>query len=425
MYPRPAPACSQRFGKRIGRRHPLLALAALATTVALAAGCGSAAKHPRHAASTPPQHSKPAVVPIDWPIYGLTPDHHRYLDADVHPPFHPRWTFNSNGLLEFPPAISDNAIYQLNDNAVLNALDRDTGRQLWYRQLGSLSASTPAVGGGAVYATVLDRGNGDGRVVALGASDGHVIWQRDLPSASESSPLLANGMLYFGTQGGTVYALNAADGSVKWTYAAAGSVKGSPALSNGILYFGDYGDQVHAVSARTGNSIWTGHGSDSLYATAAVGFGRVYIGDTSGNVYAFDARTGSQVWSQGTGSDVYAGAAVLDTPGLGPTVYLGSYDGNFYAFDAATGNVRWKFNAGGRISGSESIVGKIVYFADLGDHITYGLDVRTGKVVYKFPHGAFDPVVSDGIRLYLDGIDSIVALDPDQPPARPATPPSG
>jgi len=394
----------------------LVAIAAL-----LAAGCGSSAKHTAPAPAKPAAPAAPAVTPVDWPIYGLTPDHHRYLDADVRPPFHPRWTFNSNGLLEFPPAIAGNAVYQLNDNAVLNALDRDSGRQLWYRQIGQLSASTPAVGGGVVYATVLDRGNGDGRVVALSANDGHVIWQKDLPSATESSPLLANGTLYFGTQGGTVYALNAADGSVKWTFTAAGSVKGSPALSNGIVYFGDYGDQVHAVSARTGNSIWTAHGSDSLYATASVGFGRVYIGDTSGNVYAFDAKTGNQVWSEGTGSDVYAGAAVLDTPGVGPTVYLGSYDGNFYACNAATGGVRWKFNAGGRISGSEAIVGRLVYFADLGDHITYGLDVTNGNVVYKFPHGAFDPVTSDGIRLYLDGINSIVALDPDHPPTRTAT----
>jgi outer membrane protein assembly factor BamB len=391
---------------------PIIALALVV------AGCGGSAPK-RHARTTAVRH--PAAPPqppsVDWPIYGLTPDHHRYLNADLQPPYHPRWTFNASGLLEFPPVIAGHAIYQMNDDAILNAVNKDTGQQLWYRKLGSLSASTPAVGGGLVYATVLDRGNGDGRVVALSAANGSVRWQRDLPSASESSPLLANGTLYFGTQGGTVYALGAADGAVKWTYTAAGSVKGSPALSNGIVYFGDYGDQVNAVSASSGRQIWTAHGSDSLYATPAVGFGRVYIGDTSGNVYAFDARSGDQVWSQGTGSDVYAGAAVLDAPGVGPTVYLGSYDGNFYALNAATGGVRWKFAAGGRISGSEAIIGRLVYFADLADHMTYGLDVTNGRVVFRFHHGAFDPVTSDGTRLYLDGVDSIVALDPDHPPA--------
>ena len=58
------------------------------------------------------------------------------------------------------------------------------------------------------------------------------------------------------------------------------------------------------------------------------------------------------------------------SPGLGPTVYIGSYDGNFYAFNAQSGAVRWRHAAGGRISGSATIVGDVVYYSNLGleDH---------------------------------------------------------
>ena len=67
-----------------------------------------------------------------------------------------------------------------------------------------------------------------------------------------------------------------------------------------------------------------------------------------------------------TGAYVYASPAVTNAPGLGPTIYLGSYNGTFYAINARSGHVSWRFNAHGRISGSATIIGRIVYFADLG-----------------------------------------------------------
>ena len=104
---------------------------------------------------------------------------------------------------------------------------------------------------------------------------------------------------------------------------------------------------------------------------------------------------------------MYASAAVARTPpGLGPTVYLGSYDGNFYAFNAQSGAIRWKHPAGGKISGSATIVGNVVYYSDLGTKTTAGLDVRTGRKVFFFPDGAFNAVVADDTgTIYLSGYD--------------------
>ncbi|GAC1524283.1 MAG: hypothetical protein NVS2B6_10770 [Thermoleophilaceae bacterium] len=361
---------------------------------------------------------------FSWPLYGLTPDHLRDLDVRIRPPYRRRWVFRAAGLLEFPPVIARGILYQLNGNAVLNAVDKETGALRWSRHIGLLSASTPAVGSGAVFATVLRRAGGGGRVIALSPKDGHVIWRRNLPSGSESSPLLSQGTVYFGSQDGTIYALGARDGALRWTFRASGSVKASPTLRDGILYFGAYGGDVRAISARTGRLIWSAGtsgavlGSGSFYATAAVAFGRVYVGNTDGRMYSFSARTGKLAWAHQTGNYVYASAAMLDTPGLGPTAYVGSYDGTFYAFDARTGDVRWRYNAHGKISGSATIIGRIVYFANLATHDTIGLDVRTGRRVFKYPTGGFDPVISDGKRIYLTGFNAILALDPISAPPR-------
>jgi outer membrane protein assembly factor BamB len=224
--------------------------------------------------------------------------------------------------------------------------------------------------------------------------------------------------VYFGSQSGTVYALNARSGHVIWTYHADGSVKASPTLSQGRLYFGDYSGHVQAISERTGRRVWMANsegalfGSGTFYSTAAVVYGRVFLGNTDGRVYAYDAFTGSLDWAVQTGNYVYSSPAVMDAPGIGPTVYVGSYDGTFYALDARSGHVRWTFDAHGRISGSPTVLGRVVYFAALGTHTTYGLGVSTGREVFAAHHGSFDPVVSDSRNVYLTGYESLFALAP-------------
>jgi outer membrane protein assembly factor BamB len=143
-----------------------------------------------------------------------------------------------------------------------------------------------------------------------------------------------------------------------------------------------------------------------------VAFGRVYMGNTDGRVYSFAQHTGQLAWATGTGAYVYASAAVADVAGLGPTVYLGSYDGYFYAFNAQSGAVRWRHLAGGRISGSPTIVNGVVYYSNLGARTTAGLDVRTGRQVFFFRDGAFNPIVADYKALYLSGYSTLYHLLP-------------
>jgi outer membrane protein assembly factor BamB len=380
--------------------------------------------HP-HARFVPqPTPALPKTKPdkFTWPMYGYTKDHSRDFPAPerVRPPFHQLWERNNHALLEFPPVIYGERIFQLGDNGVIVALDKRTGHVIWKRSLGRLSASSPAVTSNTVYATILASGHArvPGRLVALDSRTGAVRWYRALPSASESSPLIDHGRIFFGSQSGTVYALNDSNGHLLWTYHASGSVKASPTLSGGLLYFGDYSGHVQAISERTGRRIWRSSsegallGSGTFYSTAAVFYGRVFLGNTDGRVYAYDASSGKLDWAVQTGAYVYASPAVTNAPGLGPTIYLGSYNGNFYALNARSGHISWHFNAHGRISGSATIVGKLVYFADLGTHTTYGLGISTGRVLFEKDTGAFDPVISDGKNIYLTGLTGLYGLEP-------------
>ena len=110
------------------------------------------------------------------------------------------------------------------------------------------------------------------------------------------------------------------------------------------------------------------------------------MGNTDGRVYSFAARTGQLAWATATGAYVYASPAVADIPGLGPDRLHRLLRRQLLRLQRpvrarSAGATR----AGGKISGSATIVGDVVYYSDLGSKTTTGLDVRTGQQVFSFP----------------------------------------
>lgn len=122
-----------------------------------------------------------------------------------------------------------------------------------------------------------------------------------------------------------------------------------------------------------------------FYSTAAVAFGRVYVASKDGRVYSFEKDSGELAWSQTAGGELYAGIVAADTPNTEPTIYVGSYGGErFYALDARSGEERWSVAADGPIIGAASLVGEIVYFADLETTHTTALRAGNGEQVWTF-----------------------------------------
>ncbi|HLH66281.1 MAG TPA: PQQ-binding-like beta-propeller repeat protein [Solirubrobacteraceae bacterium] len=426
---------SRRWLRRvIGAAALLLVVAAGGVAFVLAHAPGNVS-HPNVQFTAPTTPSTPIAAPsrrraidnFQWPWYGFNSGRTRFFaaPADLAPPLRVGWTFTDGALLEFPPAILHRTMFVLDDDCAARALSTVTGRVLWMRKVGTLCASSPAVAAraGLVLMPVLSvsgRSPGDGRFVALSARSGRVVWSVPVPPGSESPPIVGDGTVYYGDQAGTLFARDVSGGQLRWTFHAAGAIKGGPALVGGVLYFGDYSGRAYAVSASDGHQIWAvgtngarfGFGSGQFYATPAVAFGRVYMGNTDGRVYSFATRTGQLAWATSTGAYVYSAAAVADPPSLGPTVYVGSYSGYLYAFNARSGQIRWAHAAGGRISGSATVVGDVVYYSDLADKTTTGLNAATGRVVFTFPDGAFTPIVADYHALYLDGYDRIYQLLP-------------
>jgi outer membrane protein assembly factor BamB len=422
-----------------GGRRPRRWIRRLAAGLVLAAGAAVAAylaffqspgnvSHPNveFTAPKPAPAPKPVSTGTDWPLYGLNPQRTRALDgANLAPPFRSLWSFRARSLIEFQPVLAKGVLFVVENNGKLVALSARSAKIRWRRQIGSLAAASPAWSNGRVYAVGNLAGSagissaGVATLWCLDAKTGRVVWRKRLASASESSPLVEGGRVYLGSQDGTVYALNAATGAIRWRWRAAGAVKAGVASWQGRLYVGDYAGDLTALRPGSGSVIWragtSGRSfsrSGSFYATPTVAFGRVFAGNTDGFVYSFAARSGQLAWRQSTGGYVYSAPVATAGPGLPPTVFTGSYSGRFYAFDARSGRIRWTYSAGGTISGAASLIGRVVYFSTLSKKTTTGLDARTGRVVWKFPRGAFNPAISDGLRLYITGYSSLYALRP-------------
>ena len=360
---------------------------------------------------------KKVVKTVNWPIYGYDDERTRYLASKrVKPPFgDSEWSFVAGKLLEFSPIISDGTLYLIDKDALVIAINAKSGKVKWKRDMGSLNASSPGYADGVVYGVTLD----PGQAFALRARDGKVLWRHPLPGRSETSPIVDGGRVIVGSESGDVFALDAKDGSVRWQVGTGGAVKGGAALHKGTVYVGNYAGELYAIDASNGDVRWqngTQGGSlgvtGRIYSTPAVAFGRVYVGSIDSRVYSFEADTGELAWSQSTGDWVYPSPAVADTPKAPPTVYIGSKDKHLYALDAEDGSIRWEQDLGGIILGAASVVGETVYVAGIGPNVgTFGFNAKNGDKVFEHELGEYNPVISDGNRLYLTGTSGIRAFE--------------
>jgi outer membrane protein assembly factor BamB len=363
---------------------------------------------------------KGVVGVADWPTYGFDGERTRYLAAeDLKPPYKIAWRVNGRKLLEYSPIVVKGSIYAINNNGEAFSAKTRNGKIRWRREVASLNASSPAYSDGMVYLANLE----PGQVLGLNAKNGVERWKRELPGRTESSPVVVGDKVIVGCECGTLFAFDKKTGKTIWEADLPGQIKAAPAVSDGVAYVGDYSGTISAVRVSDGSIKWQSGSqgasfgrAGAFYGTAAVAFGRVYAGSKDGRMYSFEQESGDLAWSQTAGGELYAGVVAADTPDTDPTVYFGSFGGSrFYALDARSGDERWSVDAGGPIIGAASLVGEVVYFADLESTSTTALSAADGHEVWTFSDGAYNPVVSDGRRIYLTGYKRIYSLKPGQP----------
>ena len=394
-----------------------LLVIAVSVVLGVAAGCGEEPRENGGRGGT-----TAGAPPVDWPIFGRVAARTHYLPAPerFNPPLKRAWSFDTGGLIEFPPAVHEGVAYLANKYGNVRAVDLGTRKVIWEVGARRRDAGPPSDVTAPVYAAgrtfiAYERGT----LVGIDADTGRTDWKRKLRSRLESSPIVIGGRLYIGTDETDLLALRAADGRVVWRFNSPAPIKASPSFAAGRVFVGDYRGTMYALEAHSGKVAWSTDttrvgpgGSGGFYSSPALDYGHAYAARDDGRVFAFDARTGKVAWTFETCGPVYGSPAVARVPGTPPTVYIGSYDSHLYALAARTGRKQWRFDVGGPVPGTATVIGRTVYTSSFETGKSIGVDVHTHRKSFSFDSPGYTPMVSDGRNLYLVGYFTLHALRP-------------
>lgn len=182
-------------------------------------------------------------------------------------------------------ALGDGQVYALSDNGVLVAFDAATGMQHWLAQTGDTSAPPTAANGSIFVSAHL-------ALQAFLASSGTKRWSANVINGDTSSPAVSGGAVF------ASYACNQAygfsnSGTQYWhaTSSCSGGGGKTTAVNNGKVYTRDLmGDLVLATT--------NGKLLGSYTSTFVPAFGNdVFIQTNSGSTQATSLTTDQQVWS--------------------------------------------------------------------------------------------------------------------------------
>ncbi|MBK8266998.1 MAG: PQQ-binding-like beta-propeller repeat protein [Planctomycetes bacterium] len=322
-------------------------------------------------------------------------------------------------------AIVEGTVYVGCENGILYALKLDDGKPIWSYKTKESAAikSSP---------TVIDNlvlfGDEGGEMHAIEAATGKKMWVFKAEGEIVSSPNLDGDRIVFGSYDGCIYCLSIADGKLLWKFTTEAQVHGTVGIADGVAVVGGCDGKVRVLQLSDGKEIRSAAVGAQTAASTALFGDRVFLGTLGNQVLCINWRTGEPVWTYENPDRAFpfhaSAAATSDM------VVIGGRDKSVHGIDPATGKLKWTHRAMGRVDSSPVIVLEVLtvgdstkppkanhrdsardrVFVGSGDGHLYGLELRTGKVVWDYESGsAFSasPAVGGG-RLVIGDEDGTV-----------------
>jgi outer membrane protein assembly factor BamB len=172
------------------------------------------------------------------------------------------WTFKTNHGVWATPlyvAASESSIatlYVVSLDHFLYAVNAQTGKELWRKDLGGAIPGTPA------YDEDRNRlyvGTFVSEVVAVDLTNGEIIDRFEADNWVWGGPALEENVLYFGDLKGNLYALDVTDDGFvqKWKKPVAeGAIRSTPLVTENLVIVGSKDKYVYALNKADGASLW-------------------------------------------------------------------------------------------------------------------------------------------------------------------------
>lgn len=186
------------------------------------------------------------------------------------------------------------------------ALSKETGDELWRKQLPGEVVSAPRTNGSTVAAQTVN-----GKLFALDAKTGDQLWFYDNPPPvltlrGTPSPIVTDTAIYAGFSNGRMMAFNPSNGLILWEQRIASpkgrselermvDIHSSPIIKDGVIYVGTYQGRISALARGTGSPLWGVDGSTS--ESIALSADKLFVAHADGKLVAYSSATGEQLWS--------------------------------------------------------------------------------------------------------------------------------
>jgi outer membrane protein assembly factor BamB len=247
-------------------------------------------------------------------------------------------------------AAENGRLYVANGFGVVAALDPQSGKALWQKNLGAPVRAAPTASGDKLFVITVQ-----GRFYCLSGTDGAELWAvRGLPQSASlltsTSPAVDGDIVVVPYPSGDVMAYKVADGTPAWSESlsrtrttsemASMSDAARPAIEGGTVFAVGHAGRMVATQSKTGERLWSINVPGTQ--TPAVAGDTVYVVDTHGQVMALARTDGKTRWTaQLPDSKTWSGPVLA-----GGALWLASNKGQLISVDAATGKVGDGLNLG-------------------------------------------------------------------------------
>ncbi|QDS97356.1 Serine/threonine-protein kinase AfsK [Adhaeretor mobilis] len=287
--------------------------------------------------------------------------------------------------------LHDDCLFGVTDSGTAFALDANTGARLWVRQVGKQGYRAFGPGANSRFVAIVS----GAKLYLLNRDDGRLMWSRDLGSAPGAGPAITEDYAFVVMLTGRVegYDLNDPDAR-PWYYNSRGRAYLRPVTTGEVVSWPTSAGLLYVSSATKLGLLYRLETNDEIVAPPAEMDGNLYIASLDGYLYSIDGLTGNENWRFATGYPVETAPAVV-----GKRVYVSSSEPAIHAVDTKSGRELWD------IAGSNIFVaqGKSrVYAADSRGSLQI-LDTETGSILgtLNTAEGIYPLVNEQTDRIYL------------------------
>lgn len=249
------------------------------------------------------------------------------------------------------PVIHAGHLYVLNADQEVQAIDANSGNQIWEQSIQPPELSSHVLGGGIAYdQDTIYVASAFAEVLALDAGTGEIKWRTPINSPARSAPTIKDGRVFVTTINNEVEAFDESTGQSLWSHSGimetAGLLGGaSPAASAGIVIAPFSSGEIFALRPENGHPLW----SESLAsfkrvdsvsslphirAAPVIDQNLVFLISHSGRTAALDVRTGSLVWEREIGG--------IQAPAVaGNSLFMVTTDSELVCLTRNQGHVKW------------------------------------------------------------------------------------